>query len=195
MGRAKGSQCSDETRARMSAAAVKRWADPAYRERTIKQLVTAARARVPTPQEIECRIARLKAVPPERRSAASKKRWADPLYRATVSDAVRKSWRNDPRLIRPDDTMMALIHEYNDGPVGKKIAAINLGITVSTLDRILRDRGIVWKKSTSVAKAAPEVGHPPDTAARVAASVTASSLNSGGAVHNGAPVFLRRDAA
>jgi hypothetical protein len=194
MPRTKGYKCSDEARARMSAVARERWSDPEYRERTLSRLVAALRARNIPQEELDARAARLRAVSPEKRSAASKKRWADPAYRAAISEAARKAWKSDPRLIRPDEAMMALIHEYNDGPVGKKIAAINLGLTTPTLNRILRDYGIVWKKSPSAAKTAPEVGHPSNAGTRVVPSLTDFPPKTG-RPGNGAASFAREEAA
>ena len=178
----------------MSAVARERWSNPEYREKTLSRLLAASKARDIPQKERDERIARLKSVSAEKRSAASKKRWADPAYRAAISEAARKAWQTDPRLIRPDDAMMLVIHEYNDGPVGKKIAAINLGLTTPTLNRILRDYGIVWKKSPSAAKAAREVGHPPNAGTRVVPSLTDFPPKTG-RPGNGAASFEREEAA
>ena len=49
--------------------------------------------------------------------------------------------------IQADAAMLAVIHECNDSDVGIIRTAQRLGVARGTLRRLLRDNGIVWKKS------------------------------------------------
>jgi len=166
----KGTKRSAVTKAAIGSASSKRWENAEFRKAMTPKLSAAAKAR----WSREPRDENGKLTNPALRKhidRINRRRSIDDRWREKLSDAARQYWQSSDRLIRPDERMLAIIHENNAGPVGMQATADTLGITVSTLRRILRDYDIVWRKSRSAAKVAPEVGHPSNNAAVVAASV------------------------
>ena len=126
-----GNVPSEAGRARISQASRARWDDPEWRAAHAARLKASQSGRKPVVVSAETRT---------KHSANSKARWADPAYREKTLALLHGNRHHT----EATPVMMAIIHRNNDGKVGLKPTAAQLGVSVDTLKRIIADAGIEW---------------------------------------------------